>query len=384
MKTGHRWLPDAEQLQRNPWLLVWIVVTPYWLFMLTTRTLGFNLATALDPRIIIAPPQLRVLQHLLLLPLLVLFLRTALLIGLRPSQRWRALLVHGGMALLFALIARPILVVLVAMQRGDVSLLDELFRSMIGPGFSLVLWSSSGADFLLSYAGALVLVFAAHYTLHLHHRLQRAAAMESEWVRGRLQSLQQRAHPQFVINALQHAAAAIPHSPAVAADLLGRLAALLRRSVALNGDDLVPVTDEVESARQYLEIQRLRFADLVGYTLDIEPEARASLMPAMTLQPLIEDVLLRSFRGSVGQLSVRVRVHRVAAGIDVQVTTDARSIGQTCDQPTLAESASVAATRERLRRFFGEHQGLDLDERGDQRISAHLHMPWVPVTGMAA
>jgi hypothetical protein len=371
---------DPREWQRRSWVLVWAVATPYWFFMLATRMLGFNLATALDPRIIIAPPHLRVLQHLLLMPLLVLFLRSALLIGWRESQKLRALLLHAGMAVFFALLARPVLVVLVAMQRGEVELLDELFRSIIGPSFSLVLWSSSGADFLLSYLGALLLVFAAQYCMNLREQLHRAAALESEWVRGRLQSLQQRAHPQFVINTLQDAVAAIPQAPVQATNLLARLIVLLRRSLTLNGDDLVPVTDEIESARQYLDIQSQRFPQRIEYTFEIDAAAQSSLIPGLTLQPLLEDVLLRSLRQPGNQLVVAVVVTLQAAGVDITV----RSNASVTSNLVVPESAAIAATRERLQRLFGDRQGLLLDDDGSATISARLRIPWVDIGAHAA
>jgi hypothetical protein len=370
---------DVRELQRRSWALVWAVATPYWFFMLATRMLGFNLATALDPRIIIAPPHLRVLQHLLLLPLLVLFLRSALLVGWRESQRLRALLLHAGMAVFFALLARPVLVILVAMQRGEVELLDELFRSIIGPSFSLVLWSSSGADFLLSYLGALLLVFAAQYCMNLREQLRRAAVLESEWVRGRLQSLQQRAHPQFVINTLQDAVAAIAQAPNQASNLLAHLIALLRRSLTLNGDDLVPVTDEIESAQQYLGIQSQRFPGRIDYTFDVDAAAKSSLIPGLTLQPLLEDVLLRSLRQPGTQLVVAVVVTLQPAGVEITV----RSNASVTSSVVVAESAAIAATRERMQRLFGDRQGLLLDD-SSATISARLRIPWVGIGAHAA
>lgn len=366
---------DARKLQRRSWVIAWAVATPYWFFMLATRMLGFNLATALDPRIIIAPPHLRLLQHLLLLPLLVLFLRSALLIGWRESQRPRALLLHAGMAIFFALLARPVLVVLVALQRNEVELLNELFRSIIGPSFSLVLWSSSGADFLLSYLGALLLVFAAQYCISLRDQLRRATALESEWVRGRLQSLQQRAHPQFVINTVQDAAAAIPQAPDQAVNLLAKLIVLLRRSLVVNGDDLVPVAEEIESARQYLDIQSLRFPLRIDYTFEVDAAAKSSLIPGLTLQPLLEDVLLRSLRQPGPQLAVAVVVKMQTAGVEITVRTNA----SVTSSVVVPESAAIAATRERLQRMFGDRQGLLLDDAGSATISARLWIPWAGV-----
>src|SRR5690349_23149191 len=125
--------PDTpEAWNAGTWRLVLMVTLPFWAYLALMRIVVFQLINAGNPGIIIAPPYLRLLQHAFLLPFLLVFYRVAISIGW-SSRTWiRGVLIHTAMAVLFATLARPILLVLVAGQRGEWSLLGELLHSVFG------------------------------------------------------------------------------------------------------------------------------------------------------------------------------------------------------------------------------------------------------------
>ena len=98
------------------------------------------------------------------------------------------------------------------------------------------------------------------------------------------------------------------------------------------------------------------------------------------MQPLLEDVLLRSLRQPETQLVIAVAVTLQAAGVDITVRTNA----SVTSNLVVPESAAIAATRERLQRLFGDRQGLLLDDDGSATISARLRIPWVGIGAHAA
>src|SRR4051794_6215731 len=80
----------AEPQPPGPWRLVLAVTIPFWAYLAFMRVATYSLATAGNPGIIIAPPHLRLLQHLVLLPMLLLFYRAALAVGWPPRGKLRA------------------------------------------------------------------------------------------------------------------------------------------------------------------------------------------------------------------------------------------------------------------------------------------------------
>jgi len=90
--------PSAAQAA--PWRLILAVTVPFWLFMTCERVLMFLLARPSGPLLIIAPPAVRIGQHLLLLPLLLLCYAGALKIGWPQVHRATAATKHLALALL--------------------------------------------------------------------------------------------------------------------------------------------------------------------------------------------------------------------------------------------------------------------------------------------
>src|SRR6185312_5231960 len=147
---------------RSPWRLVMAVTIPFWVFMTATHVTMYFLSSARNPLLIIAPPDVRIVQHLLLLPLLIVSYRAALGIGWPERGRTLAIAKHTALALLCALAARPLLVIPQAIHDGDLTLLRELYVSELGPSGLRALWYSSTLDFLLSYCFGLALIMGAH------------------------------------------------------------------------------------------------------------------------------------------------------------------------------------------------------------------------------
>src|SRR5687768_15439253 len=146
-------LDDAVALTAQavlaPWHLVLSVALPFWTFMTATRIATFLLTTSRNPIIIVSPPGARLLQHLMLLPLLLLAYRAALAVGWPEKRRALAVAGHALLAFGFALCARPCLVLSQAIHDGNPALLRELVHSDLGPAVLRNLWVSTTLDFLL-------------------------------------------------------------------------------------------------------------------------------------------------------------------------------------------------------------------------------------------
>src|SRR5262249_1824376 len=158
---------------------------------------------------IIAPPHLRLLQHVLLLPVLLLFYSWALAVGWSSRVWVRALLIHMAMAVMFALLARPILLVLVAAERGAWALVGELVHSVFGVRMSVDLWVTSFSDFLLSYVLGLTILLGVKNYRELKYTQLRAANLQAAWTQSRLQALRMQLNPHFLFNTLNAAVALV-------------------------------------------------------------------------------------------------------------------------------------------------------------------------------
>ena len=122
----------------------------------------------------------------------------------------------------------------------------------------------------------------------------RTRQMEEERARklaaeARLASLESRVHPHFLFNTLNSIAALIPSDPKRAEDMVGKLASLLRFSLNAHQAGLVPLRQEMEIVRAYLEIEKARFDARLHYTIDIPEDAENIGVPPLSIESLVEN-----------------------------------------------------------------------------------------------
>ncbi|WP_394829109.1 sensor histidine kinase [Pendulispora albinea] len=167
--------------------------------------------------------------------------------------------------------------------------------------FRLITSASDSFPMLAAWAG-LVLFPAA---LRAHDQRQR----ELEQLRLEAELLRLRSHlePHFVLNTLNAIAGFVTDDPVQARELLAALGDLFREATEFR--DTHRVADEVSWLRRYVAIHELRHPDLLHVTWSIDPAAEGMAMPALLLQPLVENAVKHgALRGAQGRLHVRVAV----------------------------------------------------------------------------
>ncbi|TCS97102.1 two-component system sensor histidine kinase AlgZ [Tepidimonas ignava] len=117
-----------------------------------------------------------------------------------------------------------------------------------------------------------------------HHRLAAAP------VEARLQALQARMRPHFLFNSLNSVLALLRREPARAEALLEDLAELYRALLA-EPRALVPLRDEVALARTYLAVEQVRLGARLRQAWHVDTAPLDALVPALTLQPLVENAI---------------------------------------------------------------------------------------------
>ncbi|MDQ2890919.1 MAG: histidine kinase [Gemmatimonadota bacterium] len=136
------------------------------------------------------------------------------------------------------------------------------------------------------YAG----IAGVAYAVQLSQRLREQEALA---VRAELNALRAQLDPHFLFNTLHSITALVHSDPGAVEGVLERLASLLRyvlRDHRPPHDD-VPLESELEFVRSYLALEQMRFGDRLLVTEDVDPDTLECLVPALTLQPLVENAI---------------------------------------------------------------------------------------------
>lgn len=164
---------------------------------------------------------------------------------------------------------------------------------------------------LLIYA-ALV---GAHHALEYRRRLQEreaaAAELRTRLAEAQLQSLRTQLQPHFLFNTLNAVSVlALKGETQCVVRMLSRLSELLRLTLDGAPGQEVSLRQELSVLERYVDIERVRFADRLEVRVDAAPVTHDALVPALLLQPLVENAIRHGIAQTVGAGRVHVRAER--------------------------------------------------------------------------
>ncbi len=147
-----------------------------------------------------------------------------------------------------------------------------------------------------------------------------ASKLEAQLSQARLSALEAQIQPHFLFNSL-HTIASLARDGRNA-DVVRLIADLsdLLRSVIDRPSSTRPFSEEVDFARRYLDIQQVRFEDRLRVTIDVSPAGAAVRVPALTLQPHVDNAVRHGISNSVkgGTIAIRARVEAGMLLIDIE------------------------------------------------------------------
>ena len=162
-------------------------------------------------------------------------------------------------------------------------------------------------------------------------------------------------HPHFVLNVLHTIQSQVLADPEAAAETIAHFGDLLRLSYAHVDTPMVPLGHEVDFVERYVDLYRHRFGTPITATFDVPASLRATPVPSLLLQPLVENALLHGLRPAQGgRLTVRARDRD--GHLCLTVLDD--GVGLQDDENECDEQVGLATTRTRLRQVYGAGASL--------------------------
>ena len=152
--------------------------------------------------------------------------------------------------------------------------------------------------------------------------------MREAALQERLKALQAQINPHFLFNAFNALAELTHDDPAVAEQLVGDLAHLLRYTLRSSAEDTVPLFRELQAVGHYIRVEKARLGERLRFEQDVDPAALQRSLPGLVLQPLVENAV---------QHAVATRAEGGTVRITVECTTDTLVVRVEDDGPGLPD-----------------------------------------------
>jgi LytS/YehU family sensor histidine kinase len=228
-------------------------------------------------------------------------------------------------------------------------------------------WPAHAVKLLVNSAGVTLFVVVAR--LVVTREENRIALVEARAAAdaSALEALRRRLEPHFLFNALNTLRATIRVDPTRARELVTDLSDLYR--YLLSHPDDSTLREEVTHATAYVAIERARFGDeRLKLETDIADELLSHRVPALLLQPLVENAIKHGVAAHSGAGIVRIAARQHAGSLVIEVENASKGAGvDPVDEP--GSGTALKTLEERLSKLYGENAGLTLELRGDGAIA---------------
>ena len=189
---------------------------------------------------------------------------------------------------------------------------------------------------------------------------------------SRLIQLREQLQPHFLFNTLNTISSLMATDVARADRLIVRLADLLRSSLDLGEKSLVPLDSELRFLDLYAGIMIERFSGRVAVDWQIEPPARSVIVPALLLQPLLENAFRHGVEAVSGPqtITVAARLTDGSARLDIAIRSSGGSLN-----PDGRDGVGLQNCRGRLGLHYGDAASLTLSAEQQGGVLAALSLP---------
>jgi two-component system LytT family sensor kinase len=208
-------------------------------------------------------------------------------------------------------------------------------------------------------------------------RLRREGAFREEIVDAELRALRAQINPHFLFNSLNTIADLSVVAPEKAEEMTLRLAAVFRYILANTDRQFTSVNEEINFAKSYLGIEEARFGDRLRVQFDVEQSVLQEKVPALLLQPLIENALKHGLgpRRQGGTLSIGAK--RTALGFTLTVADDGVGLSgaQRDDSRGNGTHVGLQNVQKRLRTAYADRASFSLGPRdgGGAKATIVIH-----------
>src|SRR5262249_39424322 len=125
--------------------------------------------------------------------------------------------------------------------------------------------------------------------------------------RAELKALRAQINPHFLFNTLSVIAGLVQYDPELASETVEQLAHVFRYTLRNSENEWATLSDELEFVRAYLRVEQARFGARLEVAFEIDPTAGRIQIPAMSIQPLVENAIKHGISGMETGCVVRVR-----------------------------------------------------------------------------
>lgn len=293
-----------------------------------------------------------------------------LVFGRRASANWTRDLAQplrwfGRHARWMPIVIGTFIVAIYAIRHGVYAFTSETYEH---DGWAFIFFYESVKLTLFATLWLCIIFGLESFALWRRER-ENLLTLQKQFAESQLAQLRAQLQPHFLFNALNTISSLMQVDIARADRLLTQLADLLRASLQVSARHVTSLREELKLLELYALIMQERFTGRVSVAWNIAADSLEAAIPAMLLQPLLEN----AFKHGVEKSSAPVAIAIDARRVDEELRVSIRNTGAIAD--ATRPGIGLTNCRERLDLLFGARARLDVAAQ-DADVVAAVALPF--------
>jgi len=202
-----------------------------------------------------------------------------------------------------------------------------------------------------------------------------AAELQTKLAQAQLENLRLQLQPHFLFNTLNTISSVMYEDVRAADAMITQLSDLLRLTLQASRAHEIPLAEELEIARLYLDLMQRRFENKLCVTYSVDPSLNSSLVPQLILQPLLENSLRHGMKPGSSAMDLSIAAHRENGSLILQVADSGGGLGEIDPSGVFGRGLGLSNIRDRLAHLYGDRQQFSISNRPGGGAEVTLCVP---------
>ena len=230
-------------------------------------------------------------------------------------------------------------------------------------------WVMIWLGYCLAWTGTYL---ALSYHWDVEEQRMRMARMTALAKDAQIAALRYQINPHFLFNTLNSISSLVlERRYADAETMLLNLAAFVRTTIEGDPHRLIALREEIRLQRLYIDIERVRFSERLVVVIDVPDDVAETLVPALILQPLVENALRHGVAQAETLTTLAIRAVRAADAVHLSIEDDSAARGA----PAAGGGLGLRNVRDRLHAHFGDGARLTVGRGAGGGYRSAIELP---------
>jgi two-component system, LytTR family, sensor kinase len=237
-------------------------------------------------------------------------------------------------------------------------------------------WKANFIVSLFIFWCAFFLFRGLNYYQRYREKETAAAQLEVQLANARLAALRMQLNPHFLFNAMNSISSLMRTDVNAADTMLEQLSSLLRITLERGNVQLIPLREEMEFIEVYLSMQDQRYSGRVQRDIFIDSELHDALVPAMILQPIVENAYAHGLSKLERGGELFIEAHRQSSHVNFVITNSGLGLQSVPNGSSNGHGVGLANVRSRLHLHYGDDCSFGISQIDSSHVTVAIGLPF--------